>query len=119
MSNFTITRGDTYVEDWTVTDNNGVALDITGGKLYFSVKTDYSVADGSATLALTSPSTGITIVDAATGKARLLITAAQTSAMTAGLTYVYDVQFKDVNGVVTTLDKGKITVEPDVTQTTA
>ena len=118
MSNFSIVRGDTYIEDLAVKDSAGAALDITGGKLYFTAKTSYNVADESASVALTSPSTGITITDAANGLARMIITAAQSATLTGGQTYVYDIQFKDVNGNITTLDSGSMDVRQDVTQST-
>lgn len=114
--NFTIVRGDTYVESWAIT-LNGSAVDLTGGKLYFTLKSGYAVADPGS-LQLTSPSSGITIDNAAGGLATMTITATQTAALTPGA-YVYDIQFKDSNGKVTTFARGIATVDYDVTVSTA
>lgn len=114
---FSITRGDTHVQSWALVDSSGVAVDITGGKFYCTLKNAVADADPGV-LQLTSPSSGITIDNAAGGLATLTITAAQTAAL-AIQTYEYDVQYKDSAGTITTLARGKMTVTSDVTITTA
>lgn len=116
--NFSIVRGDTYEETWVLTDSLGAAVDLTGGKLYFTMKNNFTDADGSAIIALSSPASGIVITSAPTGAATFTITAAQSAAFVVG-SYKYDVQFKDVNGLIKTLVRGIVTVDYDVTISTA
>lgn len=115
--NFTIYRGDTYRETWTIM-NGANPSTIVGGKLYFTIKTNLTDVDGSAVLQLTSPSSGIVLNDAANGKATLTITSAQTAAIAVG-TYWYDVQLKNSDNEITTLVRGRLTVDADVTISTA
>lgn len=116
-TNFNVIQGDTYVESWALLDQSGVAVDLTGAKLYFTVKTAYADADPGV-LQLTSPSSGITIDSAAGGLATLTITSTQSGALTVG-TYKYDVQLKDSAGTIKTLVSGTLTVDAQVTITTA
>jgi len=120
QDNFSIVRGDTWTETWTLTDDDGLPANVAGAKFWMTLKNGYTDADPGV-LQLSSPSSGITIVDAANGVVKLRISAAQSAAL-AALTYFYDIQMKttDAEGdVVTTLAKGRVTFESDVTNTTA
>lgn len=118
--NINITRGDTYVETWSVKQSDGTTnFDLTGGKMWFTIKTNASVADGSATLQLSSPASGIVFSGTPTdGTATLTITAAQTAALVPQ-TYYYDIQVKNSAGAITTLASGTLTVDADITQATS
>jgi hypothetical protein len=115
--NFSIRRGDTWVETWNILDALGAAVDVTGAKFYMTIKNNTGDADPGV-LQLTSPSSGIVITTAASGIVTATITATQSAAL-AAQTYVYDIQMKASNGDVTTLDTGTLTVSPDITITTA
>lgn len=112
--NFSIYRGDTWTETWTILDQNGVSVDITGATFKMTLKNNTSDADPGV-LQLTSPSSGIVITDAATGVVTLTITATQTAALTPS-TYEYDIQMNNT-GTVKTLVRGKLTIVADVTIT--
>lgn len=115
--NFSITRGDSHIESWVLTDASGSAVDITGGKLYLTIKNAQNDADPGV-LQLTSPSSGITIDDAAAGEVTLTITATQSDALTP-LDYFYDIQYKDSAGLVSTLANARLTVLADITRSAA
>lgn len=110
-----IWRGDTWEEDWVLTQEDGNPFDLTGVKLFFTVKTDPTIADVSANLRLTStPSSGITITDAANGEVSLSITQSQTAALTPQ-SYYYDIQVVTATPKVYTLARGRFIVEADIT----
>ena len=117
MADITITQGDDEVQSWVIYDDSGDPLDITGGKLWFTVKTNYIQTDPGE-LQLTSPSSGLVLTSAADGEVTMTITNTQSAALTAQ-TYVYDIQFKDVNGKITTLETGTLEVKPQVTTSTS
>ena len=118
--NISITRGDTYVETWACKQSDGVSiLDLTGAKLWFTIKTASTVADGSATLQLSSPASGIVLSGTPTdGTATMTMTAVQTAALTPQ-SYVYDIQVKLSSGTIWTLASGTLTVNSDITQATS
>lgn len=109
---FTIVRGDTWTETW-VFSVGGVATDITGGKIYFTMKNAVTDADPGV-LQLTSPSSGITIDSAAAGQCTFTITPAQ-SELFAPATYYYDIQYKDSAGNRQTYGPYRLTVIADIT----
>jgi len=117
IENISLVRGDTYRERFVVTDLLGVPIDLTGAKLYYTIKTNYEQPDPGV-LQLTSPTSGITIVDAPNGVAELTITASQTDVLQP-MSYLYDMQIKLQDGTIATLVSGTLTVLPDVTRTVA
>jgi hypothetical protein len=62
-----IHAGDDYSHDFTVT-RNGAALDLSGGKLWFTIKEDSTVEDTSAKLQVDSDGTDIDITGPSTGE---------------------------------------------------
>jgi hypothetical protein len=106
--------------DYTITVTlDGVNEDLTGGTLWFTVKSNYSDADNAAQLQLTSAdSAEIEILNQVNykGKAIIKITATQSEAISAG-SYLFDVQYADSNGRVSTLINGDFVVKNNVTRT--
>lgn len=76
-----VTRGRTHTFSVAVKDNNGAAVNLTGKTLRLSVKKSARDSDVNAVMALASPSTGITIVDAAAGTATITVGPANTSTL--------------------------------------
>ncbi len=94
-------------------------LDITGGKLWFTLKRTYADPDRAAVAQLSSPGGGIVLTSPASGKATVTVPALVTANFPDGLTrLLYDVQLLDASGNVTTTEGGAYDVSPDVTRTT-
>lgn len=117
-------RSDTWRLYLEVT-RNGVAVDLTGAKLWFTAKVALSDADPGVfqlDTATGAVAAGEILIEspAANGKVTVkLNTAATSSVPDAGVTWFYDVQLKESTGVITTLETGTLRVEPDVTKATS
>lgn len=114
-----ITRGDTpvFLMDFTA--------DLTGAKIWFTAKRAFSDADGAALIALSSPSSGVTILSVGPpGQARIRIPASSTQSLTVPappqpLRLVYDIQLLEADGTVTTVQQGNLNIRGDVTHSIA
>ncbi len=73
-TNISITRSKTGLYNLAVTDADGSVVDLTGMTLYF-----HASASGIATIEKSSPSSGITITNAAGGLVQLKIDPADTA----------------------------------------
>lgn len=112
-------RGDDYEFDVFVTDSaSGDAEDLTGTELWFTAKRTYYEADGVAPITK-EIGDGITVLDAAGGQARVLIEAADTEDFTQREVLRFDVQWRDSNALLHTIQSGDLIVEMDVTQRTS
>lgn len=89
MADFSIYKGDYWEKDIFLKDSNKRPVNLTGYKIYLTLKTLKTVVDGSATLQKNWTPTG---QDAKEGKVTLSITSAESNAITPD-TYVYDVRF--------------------------
>lgn len=104
-------KGDT--KSWVLTfTRNGSAINLTGGKVYMTIKTKKSDADANATLQVTvtshtTPASGITTVT---------LTSSQTNAFVAETTYYYDFRLIESGGTVTTVPPGTFTVKEPITK---
>jgi hypothetical protein len=106
-------KRDTLTIGLSIKDNVGSPVDITGYTFFFTVKTSDSIPDSGATIqkdvtSHTTPASGISAIicsssdtDVATGR------------------YYYDIQMKDTGSAISTLCKGFITFEQDVTVRTS
>lgn len=113
--NHRIIRGDTYVRGFTV-QQDGSAFNLTSCTLKLTAKYNYEDSDASAVFQLSSPSSGITIVTAASGTAKFTISPSNTSLLPLRkVDLVYDIQLKDSSNNIYTIAYGKITVVPNVT----
>lgn len=107
--NLTIDQGSTFKRALTIkSGDTGAAIDITGstisGQIRESVDSETIIAEFTGTV--TTP---------VSGQCEVSLTATQTTAIPSG-TYVYDIEWEDVNGNVTRLIEGKATVTPEVTR---
>jgi hypothetical protein len=119
IQGLTIVHGDTTVFEVFITQD-GAPLNITSALFWFTAKNAYTDADNVAVFQLTSPSGGISVIDAANGKIRVTIPASATSTVGyVSTVLVYDLQMKDVSANVSTITSGNLTVIPDVTRSTS
>jgi hypothetical protein len=107
LANLTVKQGDTYTKVLTVTDDDGVAINLTGSTLTFHLR-----AQGSATDAIT-PAPTLTLTTPLSGIATLTLTAAQTAALTARATMLYEIECVDALSNVTTPVEGLVYVSGD------
>lgn len=98
--------------------SRGLPVDVTGGKLYFTLKANKSDLDGAALLAKESPA-GITVVNAASGDVEITLTAAETGALAKDTPLYWDVQYRTPDLEIFTVREGIIVFTQDVTQRTA
>jgi hypothetical protein len=111
-------RGDTRKIEITITDEFGVPVNIQGHKIYFTLKTDKTLADSLATLQVSSVIAAD--ANALVGKATLVLSSTNMATVPPGK-YFYDIQWKTSGGTpeITTIDLGVVNVESDITITTA
>ena len=108
--NLTAVRGDSFIKTLTFTDSSGNAIDITGWKVYFTIKEDESDSDDDALIKkdITSHS------DPTNGKTNIEVEATDTNSLLG--VYYYDIQVKKGSGEIFTVMKGKITFKADITR---
>lgn len=111
VQDITIFRGDTFPITLTFTTDAGVAIDITGYTVYFTVKRLQEDTDASAVIAKTItthsyPTNGIT---------SFILTAAETKVLRGS--YYYDIQIKDLTPYIFTILAGNFEVKTDITRT--
>ena len=103
-------RGDTKTYDFTfyLDTAQTTPLNLTGAKVWFTIKRDYQAKDADALV-----DKQLTITNAALGKATVKLSQTDT-ALSLG-TYYYDVQYVSLGDLeVKTVIKGKIQVQYDV-----
>lgn len=116
-ADFTMQRGDTLVLTATITAD-GVALDLTGATLRFTVKSSESLTDAQALCTLTTGA-GIVHTNAAGGIATITLPATTTATLDSSpFVFVYDLQVTTSTSQVFTVARGALTVSPDVSRTT-
>ena len=125
MTDYLLTRGDTLLVPVQVLavpsglppDSQPQIVDITGWKLWFTVKKYLADPDSLAVFQGTTVSGDVVITAATSGKALCTMPAISTRALPDGVTrLIYDVQGKDLTGIISTVERGVITVTPDVTR---
>ena len=116
-ANLTLLHGDTYLERYTILRDDAAA-DLTGCTLKAMVKVDSMTADAAALLTLTVGS-GLTVVDALAGIVDLEISAAQSAALSASKSYVWDLQVKEPGGRIFTAAGGTLMLTHDVVLATS
>lgn len=126
MSNLRLIRGDSVTLEIVVTRKvNDVItpVDITGALIWLTIKAKITDEDVAALIRKGTGGTGltgITITSPANGRAVATITAADTAIFpTRTSFYWFDVQLKEVDGTITTVDRGRCAVVSDVTRTTS
>ncbi len=111
VQDISIYRGDTFPCTLTFTDSAGVAIDITGYSVYFTLKRSEEDLDTSAVLQKTitvhsNPTNGITT---------FTLSATETNGLRGS--YFYDIQIKNTTSQIFTILKGQFTSNVDITRT--
>lgn len=120
MSALTMKRGDT-LKFKTIVRIDDVVVDITGWKVWYTVKQSYAELDANATFrADTTDATGaVAITNGPAGEITVKMPPSATFGMAdTDVTLYYDVQVKNLDDEVSTVDSGTIVVSPDVTRAT-
>lgn len=102
-----IEAGSTFYNEITVNDGTGQPKDLNDYTVRAQMRKSY--------YSTTSVEFEMTILDALSGKISMGLSATTTSGIRAGR-YVYDVEIQSINGVVTRIFEGIITVLPNVTR---
>jgi len=105
-ANLLIDQGTDFVTSVTLTDDDGVALELTGYTGVAQIRKYYT----SATF-----NTFVVSVTAATGVVQLQLPAATSNVMDHGR-YVYDVELTASDGTVSRIMEGIVTITPGVTR---
>lgn len=106
--NFTMHSGDDKTLQFTVKDQDGVVVDITGASITWA----FAARVGATAIASKTVGSGITITDAAAGVFQVTIDAADTASLTGGVLY-HEAQLVDSGGVKSTIAYGDMTILPD------
>jgi hypothetical protein len=111
-TNLDIKRGDskTYTIKFRDKDNNPV--DITGWKVYFTVKTNLAETDENAKI----KKDVVSHVDPINGETQINLTATDTNLVG---NYIFDIQYKNLVGEVKTIVEGFINFAKDITRRTS
>jgi hypothetical protein len=103
----TIEKGATFSSLITVKDDQGLAQDLTGYTARSQMrKSYYASSKHDFTVSITSP---------VSGALTMSMSAANTANISPGR-YVYDVEIENINGDVTRIFEGIVTVLPNVTR---
>lgn len=106
-------RGDSREYALSFTDKDSAVIDITGWKVYFTLKKNQLKDDDSAVI-----KKDITVHEAPLeGKTKIVLAPLDTDNLKPG-DYVYDIQIKKPSGDVITVAKGSMKIEADVTRRT-
>ena len=109
--NTTVVLGDDLDLSWTITDDNGDAVDISGWTWFYTAKSDRTAEDASADLIYED--TDFTI---SSNTASLTLLDTDTDDLTAGSEYHQDLQILDADSKVRTLGVGRLKVVNRVTK---
>jgi len=106
-------RGDTRKIEITITDEFGVPVNIQGHLIFFTLKTDKTLADSLATLQVSY--TVATDAAGLAGKTVIVLPATDTASVPPGK-YFYDIQWVTTGATpeVTTIALGIVSVEYDI-----
>ena len=108
-------RGDGRDYEVAITDEDDVAVDITGAKLWFTLKSDYDDIDADAEFQLSSAvASEIALTDPVNGIAEIYISNDNTKDLL-GQTYYFDVQLVELGEQPRTVIRGSMKIKPDVT----
>lgn len=111
-------QGDTVPIQVLVT-LDAAPYDLTGKKMFFTVKEDNAQSDDDALIKLDNLSGGITYANPTGGLAVITLTAAQTSACPVDVPLYCDVQVVDGTGQVFTVATGKLQFREQTTLRTS
>lgn len=104
-------RGDSREYSLSFTDSEGAKIDITGWKVYFTLKKNESDGDSSAQV-----TKDVTEHEAPTeGRTKIVLVPSDTDSLEPG-DYHYDIQVKTANGSILTVAKGRMSIKADITR---
>jgi len=113
-------RGDSHIFDVRVLQSDGCTpQDITGWTAWFTAKEHTALQDSQATIRLGNvpPLTGIVLTSPTQGLMRVTVPPSATiNCPDTPFCLLYDVQVKDGAGNVFTIERGTLTIKPDVTR---
>jgi len=104
-ANITVDQGTTFSTTINLTDDDDVAIDLTGYTGRSKMKKHYTSSNSHSFTVSLGGNTGVLT---------LSLTASQTSNIVPGR-YVYDVELVDTSNVVSRIVEGIVTVTPEVT----
>ena len=114
-----IFRGDTIILEGTVSQE-GVAVNLAGHSIWFTAKPQITDTDAAGSTIQKTVGSGIVVVDAANGEIRITLSPSDTAGINNDTTYQCDVQIKNTStGEISTVARGTMVVERDVTQATS
>lgn len=118
LRRLSLTRGDTQTYtlqfNGSTAGTSGSAYDITGWTVYFTLKTDYNLADSAASLQKTVGTHGTAGTN---GIATINLAASDTVNLSPG-EYFFDIAVKTAANEIYTVMKGMFDLEFDVTRAT-
>lgn len=114
IHNFTCEQGATFRRTVTWTDEDGVAINLTGATARMQVRNTYDSASTILSLSSTGASPAITI-SAVNGRLTIVISASTTASLVVG-PKVYDLEVVQSNAEVTRLIEGQFIVSAEVTR---
>ena len=106
-------RGDSWEYTLSFTNNDGSKINITGWKIYFTLKKYAWKSDGDADVKKDI----LVHSNPLEGETKITLEARDTENLTAGI-YVFDIQIKRADGTVLTVLKGKLEIILDITRRT-
>ena len=107
QANIVIPQGSTFTTYLTLTDDDGVALDLTDYSAFGQIRKWYTSSSYvNFTVSIPAPATD--------GNIYIALTANATANMTPGR-YVYDIETRDAGNNTTRVVEGIVTVTPEVT----
>lgn len=110
--NFEIQQGDSFNDVWTITDNAGALVNLTGYTGRMFIRDD--LEDASTLLEITTANSRMTLGGAA-GTVTFAVSAALTAALPAKAC-VYDLELTSSGGIVTTWVRGNVVIRRKVTR---
>ncbi len=115
MSTINMYRGDTKLLDLTIIAADSNPYNLTDCKLWMTAKANVTDADVAAVFIKESDVDDLNI-DAVAGTATFEIFPDDTDTLTTPTVLYYDIQLKDANDRIFTLDSGEIHVATDITR---
>lgn len=110
-------RGDTAAWDFTITQPDGTAVDLTYAvQIRFTAKDRPSDADGAARIAKTLTD-GVSVTDATNGQVRVQLAEDDTSALSVPLRLSWDLQLADDASGIYTVAAGHLSIKADISRT--
>ena len=115
--NLSMIRGNSKLFAFPLTNSDGDPIDLTGATVTMTAKAAYTDTDAAAVFQKTEAD-GITVVSALNGVITVDLDPADTSSLTGKVNrLIYDIQVQDADDRVSTPVRGKLVVQPDVTET--